>query len=167
MALSRRGWFKVVSGIAILTVILDQVTKWLILNSFSLGESMVIIPSFFDLTLAYNKGVAFGVLADLPEKTRNIILVVTVGVALTAVLYLLLREYRGSKLGGISLAMILGGAVGNIIDRVLHGHVIDFLDFYIGELHWPAFNVADSAICVGVAILLFCHPVGGKQPKSQ
>jgi signal peptidase II len=141
---------------------LDQVSKALILDSFESGEIKEIIPGLFNLTLHYNPGVAFGMFADLEDGARILVLTFTTVLALALVFYFLVTEYRYDRSGQFALALVLGGAVGNIIDRVRLGKVVDFLDFYLGTAHWPAFNVADSAICVGVSILLFkslFHPV--------
>lgn len=138
--------------------ILDQYTKELALNNIAVGDVIVVIPNFFNLILTYNPGAAFGMLSDLPDTQRFIVLAITTTLALGAVLYFFLRDYKHDRFAQIALAMIVGGAVGNIIDRFRHGKVVDFLDFYIGNNHWPAFNIADSAICLGVLVLFFRKP---------
>ncbi len=143
----------------ILSVIgLDQITKYLVLENIQRGDVIVIIPNFFNLILTYNLGAAFGMFSDLPEGLRHALLAISITIALGTVLYFFLRDYKDDKIAQIALAMIIGGAFGNIIDRFQHGMVVDFLDLYIGTNHWPAFNVADSAICIGVVILFFRRP---------
>lgn len=142
----------------LLVVILDQTTKLLALRAFEPGEIRSVIEGFFNLTLTFNRGVAFGLFADFGDGVRHLLLALSAVGALAAVVYFFVREYGHDLVGRSALVLILGGAIGNIIDRVRLGMVIDFLDFYLGEYHWPAFNVADSAICVGVFVLLFRRP---------
>jgi signal peptidase II len=141
-----------------LVVAFDQLTKYLVLQNIARGEIVPVIPDFFNLTLTFNRGAAFGLLSDLPDGTRQLVLAVTTLIALSAVLYFLVRDFHGERVAHYSMALILGGAFGNVIDRVRLGEVVDFLDVYWGTYHWPAFNIADSAICVGVAILLLKKP---------
>lgn len=133
-------------------VALDQVTKWYIVENFNLFESKVILGGFFNLTYITNTGAAFGILSG-PEKWRHIFLQVITVMALCGMtcLYKTMRNTSNLFLGGLSL--IFGGALGNFIDRVRFGYVVDFLDFYVGSWHWPAFNVADSCISLGAAML--------------
>jgi len=145
-------------GIFLLVVIIDQGSKFLVHNSLAPGDSIPIIPNFFNLVLTYNPGAAFGILANLPDTTRYIALAITTIIALAAVLYFFVRDYKDDLTAKMALSLIVGGAVGNIIDRVSLGMVIDFLDFYYKDYHWPAFNAADSAICLGVIILFFRKP---------
>lgn len=141
--------------IFLLVVVLDQTTKLAALNSFEPGDVRPVVEGVFNLTLAFNRGVAFGLFADFPDGIRYLLLGLSACGALAAVVYFFVREYAHDVIARGALVLVLGGAVGNIIDRVRLGVVVDFLDFYLGEYHWPAFNVADSAICVGVFILLF------------
>ncbi|RZI41261.1 lipoprotein signal peptidase [Herbaspirillum sp. HC18] len=138
-------------GIATIIVLLDQITKITITRLFSYGESLP-VTSFFNLVLAHNKGAAFSFLAAESGWQRYFF----AGIAVAAVLFILylLRRHAGQRLFCWALALILGGAIGNLIDRVLYGYVIDFLDFYVGKWHWPAFNVADSAIVCGAALFI-------------
>ncbi len=138
----------------ILVIALDQLSKLLILDKFTPGEILVLIPDYFNLTLTFNRGAAFGLFADMPDLQRQIVLSATTLLALGVVLYLLLKDYSTDFRAQTALAMVIGGALGNIIDRVRLGQVVDFLDVYFGEYHWPAFNVADSCICVGVTYLV-------------
>ncbi len=138
-------------GIAAIIVLLDQITKTTITKLFTYGESQP-VTSFFNLVLTYNKGAAFSFLANESGWQRYFF----TGIAVAAVVFILflLKRHAGQKLFCVALALILGGAIGNLIDRVLYGHVIDFLDFYIGKRHWPAFNVADMAIVGGAAFFI-------------
>lgn len=138
-------------GIATVVVLLDQLSKITIAKLFTLGESLP-LTSFFNLVLAYNKGAAFSFLAAESGWQRYFF--TGMGVAAALFIVFLLKRHAGQRLFCWALALILGGAVGNVIDRIWHGHVIDFLDFHVNTWHWPAFNVADSAICVGVALFI-------------
>lgn len=137
-----------------LVVLCDQASKWWVVSHFSLYESVAVLPGYFNLTYLTNTGAAFGFLAGQPALWRHVFFVTIALVALCVILLLYLRLRRDSFFYELSLALIAGGALGNLIDRVRLGSVVDFLDFYIGRHHWPAFNVADSAITVGVTIFL-------------
>jgi signal peptidase II len=133
--------------------VLDQATKQWFESSFMVYEVVNVLP-FFNLTLVYNEGAAFSFLSDQSGWQRWFL--AAVAAVVVTVLVLWLRGLRDQeKLTAISLALIIGGALGNLIDRLLFGHVIDFLDFYIGQYHWPAFNVADSAIFIGVVLMIY------------
>lgn len=139
-------------GIAFIVLLLDQVTKITINKSFRWGEEMV-VTSFFNLVLAYNKGAAFSFLSNESGWQRYFF----TGIGVAAALYIvyLLKKHAGQRMFCWALALILGGAVGNVIDRILYGHVVDFLDFHWkGIGHFPAFNIADSAICIGAALFV-------------
>jgi len=137
-------------ALAAVIVLIDQLTKLAIERRFDYGD-VEPVTSFFNLVLTYNKGAAFSFLASASGWQKHFLSVIGIGASLF-ILYLLAR-HGSQRLFSLALAMILGGAIGNVIDRLAHGHVIDFLDFHVGGWHWPAFNVADSAI-VGGAILL-------------
>lgn len=139
-------------GIAAILIVLDQISKIAITSTFSYGES-VPVTSFFNLVLVYNKGAAFSFLASETGWQRHFFTVVGIGASLF-IIYLL-KKHAGQRLLSWALALILGGAIGNVIDRVLYGHVIDFLDVYVGSWHWPAFNIADSAICIGALLFVY------------
>ena len=140
--------------IAAAVVLLDQLTKWWVLSTFELYESLPVIPGFFDLTFVVNTGAAFGILAGEQHLWRQLFFVSMTLVALV-VLCFAFRQYRHEgRSYVIGIGLIGGGALGNLIDRLRFGHVVDFLDFSIKGHHWPAFNVADSAITVGVAFFL-------------
>jgi signal peptidase II len=138
-------------GIAAIVIMLDQITKVTVSKLFSFGESHT-VTSFFNLVLAHNRGAAFSFLAAESGWQRWFF----TGIAVAAALFILylLRKHSGQRMFCWALALILGGAIGNVIDRSLYGYVIDFLDFHAAGWHWPAFNVADSAICIGAALLV-------------
>lgn len=138
-------------GIATIVLLLDQLTKITITKVFTFGQSHP-VTSFFNLVLAYNKGAAFSFLANEGGWQRYFF--TAIGIAAAVFIVYLLKRHAGQRLFCWALALILGGAIGNVIDRILYGHVIDFLDFYVGNWHWPAFNVADSAICVGAVLFV-------------
>ncbi len=140
--------------IAILAIAFDQLTKLWILRSFALYEVKEVIPGFFNLVYVTNSGAAFSMLAGVDSPWRHSFFL-GVGVIACIGLTIAYYRFRASHGGyGIALALIAGGALGNLIDRVRYGSVVDFLDFYLGSHHWPAFNVADSAICVGAVLFL-------------
>jgi signal peptidase II len=147
---------------SLLIIVLYQVTKQLIEASFMVYETLSVLP-FFNLTLAYNEGAAFSFLSDQGGWQRWFFALMASGV--TIVLVVWLSRLRGEKVLALSLALVIGGAVGNLIDRLLFGHVIDFLDFFYGQYHWPAFNVADIAISIGVA-LLFIDALLGREVRT-
>mgnify|MGYP006193573315 CR=1 FL=1 len=136
---------------AVVLVVVDQITKTLILNHYQLGDS-TFITSFFNIVRAHNTGAAFSFLSDAGGWQRW--LFTGIGVAATIFIVWQLRAHPGQKLFGFALSSILGGAVGNVVDRLMHGYVVDFLDFHVSGWRFPAFNVADSAITLGAACLI-------------
>jgi len=153
--------------VAIGVVLFDRLAKWLVATHISLHDTIDIIPGFFRLTHLENSGAAFGLFADSPSQWKLTILVVFSLVALAVVTVLLWKNSYVLTSTGVGLALILGGAIGNLWDRVIDGHVVDFLLFYVKQYQWPAFNVADSAIVVGalllVAEILFSKPAPSEQ----
>lgn len=142
-------------GIILAVVAVDQATKFWIFHNFALYESKVLISGFFNLTYLTNNGAAFSILAGQPALWRQVFFMGAAGAALVFI-WLAQRSFgRNSTLYTVALSLIAGGAIGNLIDRIRFGFVIDFLDIYIGTHHWPAFNVADSAITVGVVLFIF------------
>ena len=141
--------------IAVLVVALDRLTKWTIAHRLSLHDGIQVIPGFFRIIHAENPGAAFGIFADSPSPWKVALLILFSVVALLIVSALLWKNSRTFTTSGIGLALILGGATGNLWDRLASRHVVDFLLFYIGRYQWPAFNVADSAIVVGAGLLVF------------
>lgn len=140
--------------VIILVIILDQLSKLWVVGNFSLYESLTVIPGFFSLTYLTNTGAAFGILAGQPTLWRLVFFIGVVVVAIGFIIYMYRRLKDESIWYEIALAFIAGGAIGNLVDRIRLGSVVDFLDVYVGTHHWPAFNIADSAITVGVTILL-------------
>lgn len=138
-------------GLAIGIILIDQLTKITIEQRFQFGDVMP-VTGFFNVVLAYNKGAAFSFLASASGWQGGFLIAIAIA-ASVFILYLLARHGH-QRLFALALAMILGGAVGNVIDRIVYGHVIDFLDFHWGDWHWPAFNLADSAIVGGAALLI-------------
>ncbi|MDH4284240.1 MAG: signal peptidase II [Gallionellaceae bacterium] len=138
-------------SLAALIIVLDQASKLWISNHFSYGESLQVL-AFFNLVLAHNTGAAFSFLNDAGGWQRWMFSAIAIVAAVWIVR--LLRQHAHETLFCLALALILGGALGNLIDRVAYGYVVDFLDFYWGGYHFPAFNVADSAISVGAALLI-------------
>ena len=138
-------------GVALITLLLDQLTKIAVVGAFQLGEALP-ITSFFNLVRVHNPGAAFSFLADAGGWQRWFF--TGLGVLAAGVMVYLLRMHAGQTLFCLALSLLLGGAVGNVIDRLLYSYVIDFLDFYYGTWHFPAFNVADSAITLGAGLLI-------------
>ncbi|MFN7571581.1 MAG: signal peptidase II [Betaproteobacteria bacterium] len=138
-------------ALALAVILADQATKIVVERTFNYGDSIA-VTSFFNLVLVYNKGAAFSFLAGAGGWQDEFLTAVGIGASIFIV-YLLARHGH-QKLFSLALALILGGAIGNVIDRIAYGHVIDFLDFHWRGWHWPAFNLADSAIVIGAALLI-------------
>lgn len=133
-------------------LIVDQLTKWTALASLQRHVEVAIAP-FLNFTLVYNRGAAFGFLSQAPGW-QNAFFIVVALIASAVIVVLLLRLGPENRTAATGFALILGGAIGNLIDRLVHGHVIDFIDVYYRSWHWPAFNVADSAITIGAGFLI-------------
>jgi signal peptidase II len=144
--------YRLLGVVAALVILFDQLSKLYIDRTFALYESVTVVPNFFEITYLRNKGAAFGILAD--SSLRVPFFIVASLVAVAVILWYLRQVGRDQVVQQIALSLILGGALGNLIDRVRLGEVIDFLYFHWYRHYWPAFNVADSAICVGVGLLL-------------
>jgi len=140
-------WFALAAAI----VLADQLAKWAALSLLRPGEPLA-LTGFFNLVLVFNRGAAFSFLADAPGWQQPFF--IAVALAAAAIVSWMLWRYPARRLLCAGLALILGGALGNLWDRVAYGHVVDFLDLHAMGWHWPAFNVADSAISVGAAILI-------------
>ena len=139
--------------VSLAVLLLDQWTKGIVTRAFDVHQSRTMIAGLFDITYVRNSGAAFGLFASVDSSIKAILLnSVAVLVFLVVSAYALRSSHRSIRLQ-VGFALILGGAVGNLLDRVRFGYVVDFLDFSISGHHWPAFNVADSAICVGVGLL--------------
>lgn len=144
---------KIIYLVIIAIVVVDQWSKRVIVKNFNLYDSIPVIDGFFNITYVLNPGAAFGFLAKMSEQYRVFFFVVVTIIAIFLVVYLLIKE-RKYILRKYSYTLILAGAIGNLIDRITIGKVVDFLDFYISKYHWPAFNVADVSISCGVGLLL-------------
>ena len=151
MASKRSGSIWLWLGIALAVVLVDQLTKTIISRTFELNDSRA-ITSFFNLVRAHNTGAAFSFLAGADGWQRWFF----IGLGAVAAVFIvwLLARHGGQHTFGWALSLILGGAVGNVVDRVLHGHVVDFLQFHWGTAYFPSFNVADSAITIGAVLLI-------------
>ena len=141
--------------IVVVIVALDQATKAIVDRTMPLYHSIPIIENFFNLTYIRNTGAAFGILARTGDLFRRTFLIGFSIAAIGFIILMLRRLPQDEKILTAALGFILGGAIGNLIDRLLYGEVIDFLDFYWSRYHWPAFNVADSFITIGVVVILF------------
>jgi len=163
----RNRW--VIPTTVILLILADQVVKAWVTASLELHESIPVIPGLFSITYIRNPGAAFGFLADASPIFRQVFFIAVNLLAICLILYSLVRARFIQASWRIPLALILSGAAGNLVDRVRFGEVIDFLDVYVGSVHWPAFNVADSAITVGavlLTILVFRGEKDGHQKDS-
>ena len=147
--------------LSVLVILLDQVSKMGVLGHVLEHEVVPVLPCF-NLLLTFNKGVSFSLLSSDSPYAPLLLSAFALGVAGLLVYWIQKEKNTLTRWG---LALILGGAVGNVIDRIRFGAVVDFLDFYWGDYHWPAFNIADSAICIGVAILLFSSFKKGEKKK--
>lgn len=142
------GRYGILLGVAAVVVLLDQLTKWWAMTAIPQHRSIVVIEGFFDLVNIRNRGAAFGFLNRSDIEWQFWLFLGATLVAAGAI-WGLVRSSRHDPLLFTSLGLVLGGAIGNLIDRIRYRAVVDFLDFYVGDWHWPAFNVADIAICVG------------------
>ncbi len=138
--------------VAVPIVVLDQLVKWWVLADLMNPPAVIEVTRFFNFVLVWNRGVSFGLFDS--DSHWGPILLSSLAVVISVVLFIWLTR-AGSRLSAVAIGMVLGGAVGNVIDRIRYGAVVDFLDFHAMGYHWPAFNVADSAISVGVGLLLY------------
>jgi len=136
-------------GIVMGVYLLDLATKWLVRSQLPLGAEIKVLP-FFSLVHIQNSGIAFGLL-----QGNNLILLILGVLIASLIVWYSLNLMKTDKISALILGVVLGGAMGNLTDRIFFGRVTDFLDFYIGSAHWPAFNVADSAISVGAVLLIY------------
>lgn len=156
------------SLIVSILVALDQLTKVLILSRFKFGESVIIIENFFNLTYVKNYGAAFGFLSESHPVFREIFFLIMPPAAMVVIGVLLKKAPQHDRLQIIALSSILGGAIGNYIDRLRFRYVVDFLDFHLfNQYSWPAFNIADSAIVLGVMALMYQMYLESKNLKNQ
>jgi signal peptidase II len=154
-------------AIILAVVCVDQATKVWVMHHFALYESRVVVPDLFNLTYLTNNGAAFSILAGQPALWRQVFFIAAASAALVFIWIAQKSFGSRSRLYSVSLALIAGGAIGNLIDRIRLGFVVDFLDFYFGQYHWPAFNVADSAITVGVTLFIVQNLLLDRQPPHQ
>ena len=158
-----------VLSVFVFILILDQWTKYHIRTHMSLHRSLPIIPGFFDLVYVLNKGGAFGILSSHSPFLRSLVFISFSFMAVLALFILYWRASQGHFMR-FGIALLMSGALGNLIDRLRWGMVVDFLDFYVGRYHWPAFNVADMAICIGLGLVfldLFLKGAEEKPAKMQ
>jgi len=134
-------------------ILADRLTKYLVARSFEPGEAVTVIPGCFDLTFVHNTGAAFGILSMMDDAYRVPFFAITSLAAIGLLVYFIRKTRPEDVLLLVSLALIIGGAAGNLYDRLVYGYVIDFVDWYVGFRHWPAFNIADSGITVGIILL--------------
>jgi len=149
-------------GLALLVIVLDQISKWFVLANIEFGQTIYVAP-FWNWVLALNQGAAFSFLADQPGWQRWLFSALAIGVS--AWIALALRQHPQQKLLSLALTLVMGGALGNVIDRIRFGAVIDFIQWHVAGFYWPAFNVADSAI-VGGAILLLIEQLGASHKTT-
>ena len=152
-------------AIATLVLLLDQLSKWSALSNLKLGITEEVLP-FMNWLLLFNPGAAFSFLAQSSGWQRWFFTIL--GLAASLYILWLLRKNQSDKMLSWALSLILGGALGNVLDRIMYGAVVDFIDLHYGNWHWPAFNIADSAICIGAALIVFSElrKSFGKSPQS-
>jgi len=151
-------------GLCALTIVADQFSKWLVLDNLA-RNAAIPVTDFFQLVLVFNSGAAFSFLADQAGWQRWFFVIA--GVGISGWLTVMLRDHQHEKLLPAALSLIIGGALGNVIDRLVHGAVVDFLYFHIGRYGWPAFNVADTAINVGVFLLIWAFIRKSPSPSEE
>ncbi|MGB0908940.1 MAG: signal peptidase II [Nitrospirales bacterium] len=156
--------FTILAVISLAIIALDQVTKSYIVSKMYLHQSIPIIPEYFSLTYIRNPGAAFGILASSSSGFRMVFFLITSLFALGLLITIFVRLEPSDWWGQITISSIFGGAIGNLIDRLQFGEVVDFLDFYINGYHWPAFNVADMAISIGVCSLFLLFAFEKRKP---
>ncbi len=160
-------------SVSVLLAVADQIVKWILVSNFRLGESLVVIPGYFNITYLRNRGGAFSLLAGLPPVWGRVFFIVATIGALAFVFYLYRYNPPENRWSRFSLFLIFGGGLGNLVDRATTGEVIDFLLLYYRDYYWPAFNLADSCISVGVVLLAIDifrdsggDPAGADEGKS-
>jgi signal peptidase II len=141
-------------AVALSITVLDQISKFTVQRTLRMGQIIPVAPPFFNLTYVLNPGAAFGLLSGAPAAIRTPFFTAISILAVLLIIYYRSRHPRMLLLPSVGLACILGGALGNLTDRLRLGMVVDFLDFYYGGYHWPAFNLADAAITVGVTLMV-------------
>ena len=150
-------------ALAGLVIVLDQLSKWFVLDHIQFGETIYVAP-FWNWVLAFNPGAAFSLLADQPGWQRWLFSALAIGVSLWIALEI--RRNPGERLLALALSLVMGGALGNVIDRIRFGAVVDFIQWHAAGYYWPAFNIADSAICIGAALLVIGQLQGAKNNEN-
>ena len=161
-----RRRYLLLMGVSFVLIALDQITKMFVIHNMNLHESIPVIKGFFNFTYIRNPGAAFGIFATTNSAFRLIFFVGTSIFALGLLGTIFYRLHPADLWGQLTVSSIFGGAIGNLIDRLRYGEVIDFLDFQVNGYHWPAFNVADSAISVGVVSLLIIFALDKKKEET-
>jgi signal peptidase II len=159
--------YRVVLTVALLVLVLDQLAKWYIRQTVGMYESIAVIDSLFHITHVRNTGGAFSLFAGSDKAVRLPFFVAVAVIAVGALLWLVRRVHPQQRLLLLAIGGILGGALGNLVDRLVYGEVTDFLDFHWHGYHWPAFNVADSCITIGMLILLFHSLLGHEDADNR
>ncbi len=158
--------YKSVTGWGTLVLVLDQASKLWIQNTFSFWDSIQVIPGMFKLVYVLNRGAAFGFLNNTSGTWQTYFFIAVTALAVVLIFHLVRSVNRRDPFLFNGLGLVLGGAVGNLVDRIRLGHVIDFLDFYWGRYHWPAFNIADVAISIGVLCLIISFYIRKKNASN-
>ena len=158
-------------------VAVDHLTKWIIMTSMRLNQTIHVIGNFFTISYIMNSGIAFGLFDDHPSPHKSLLLIIISIIALGIILYIFLSLPKNIKLSGLAMGLIFGGAIGNLIDRIVRGRVVDFLDFDIPDIHlrflnidltrWPTFNFADTSVLVGIVMLLVIIISHGGKTEQQ
>ena len=151
MGMKQKSWILLIFCFGIL--LLDQWTKYMIVQTLRLYQKMEVIHGFFNIVHVRNTGGAFGIFGGERGGIGSFLFVVVSLIAIGAIVFLFVRTRENEKTLAVSFSLILSGALGNLIDRLHYGEVVDFLDFHLRAYHWPAFNVADSAICIGIGLM--------------
>jgi signal peptidase II len=146
--------------VVLITIFLDQLSKWWVVNLMMVPPKIIQVTSFFDLVLVYNRGVSFGIFNNSPDWVGVVLICFAILISIGLAFWIWQAD---GKLVSCALALVVGGAVGNVLDRIQFGAVVDFLDFHVWGWHWPAFNVADAAITIGVVMLI----LDSFKPKSK
>jgi signal peptidase II len=154
-----------VGSIVSVVLVLDLWTKYVVQTRVRLHDVIIVLPGFFNLTHVRNKGAAFGVLSTLPDFWRSAFFIMVTLVAVAVIIALILKTRE--RLPVYAFSLIAGGAMGNLIDRIRYGEVVDFIQWYVKSYYWPSFNVADSAISIGVALLAIDMLFGKQQEQKQ
>ncbi len=150
-------------AIAGIVLVLDQVTKYIVVARIRLYDVIIVIPGFFNITHVRNKGAAFSILSNLPEFWRGSFFITVTIIAVAVIIALIVKTQE--RLPVYAFSLIAGGALGNVVDRIRYGEVVDFIQWYVKSYYWPSFNVADSAVTIGV-VLLAIEMLFGTNTKS-